>query len=117
MNIVEAVEAKQLKEQVPSFEVGDTVRVNVKVVEGNKERQQPFQGVVIQKSGSGNRTTFTVRKVTAGIAVERIFPLHSPNISGLTVVRRGRVRRARLFYLRDRTGKAARLRERRSSEA
>jgi large subunit ribosomal protein L19 len=117
MNIVEAVEAKQLKSEVPAFEVGDTVRLSVKVVEGNKERQQPYQGVVIQKSGSGNRVTFTVRKVTAGIAVERIFPLHSPNISGLKVLRRGRVRRARLYYLRERTGKAARLRERRSEES
>lgn len=117
MNVVEAVEAKQLKEGVPEFAVGDTVRLNVKVVEGNKERQQPYQGVVVQRSGAGSRATFTVRKVTAGVAVERIFPVHSPNISGIKVLRRGRVRRARLFYLRERTGKAARLRERRSADS
>ena len=114
MNVVEAIEAKQMKNEIPAFDVGDTVRLNVKVIEGSKERMQPFQGVVIQKSNSRNRATFTVRKVTAGVAVERIFPIHSPNISAVKVVRRGHVRRARLFYLRQLRGKAARIRERRS---
>ncbi len=112
MKTLLAVEAKQQKESVPSFAVGDTVRVQVKVVEGNKQRLQPFQGVVLQKSGSGSRATFTVRKVTAGVGVERVFPLHSPNVADIRVVRRGKVRRARLYYLRDRKGKAARIRER-----
>jgi large subunit ribosomal protein L19 len=114
MNVLEAIEARQLKDKVPAFSVGDTVRVDVKVIEGNKERLQPFTGVVIQKAHSGARATFTLRKVSSGVAVERIFPLHSPNISKLTVVRRGHVRRARLFYLRDLRGKAARIREKRS---
>ncbi|HZM16818.1 MAG TPA: 50S ribosomal protein L19 [Candidatus Krumholzibacteria bacterium] len=113
MKIVEALEAKQMKEATPAFEVGDTVRVQVKVVEGNKERLQPFQGVVIQKANTRNRATFTVRKVSAGIGVERVFPLHSPNIAEVRVVRRGKVRRARLYYLRGRKGKAARIREQR----
>jgi len=111
MKIIEALEAKQMKDPAPLFAVGDTVRVQVKVVEGNKERLQPFQGVVIQRANSRNRATFTVRKVTAGIGVERVFPLHSPNVAEVRVVRRGKVRRARLFYLRDRKGKAARIRE------
>ena len=113
MKIVDALEAKQMKETPPQFEVGDTVRVQVKVVEGNKERLQPFQGVVIQKANTRNRATFTVRKVSAGIGVERVFPLHSPNVADVKVVRRGKVRRARLFYLRARKGKAARIREQR----
>lgn len=114
MNIVDALEAKQMKASVPEFEVGDTIRMNVKVIEGNKERLQPFQGVVIRKSNTRNRATFTVRKVSGGIGVERVFPLHSPNVSGIRVLRRGRVRRARLYYLRERRGKAARIRERTS---
>ena len=116
MKIIAAVEAKQLKDTVPPFEVGDTVRVQVKVVEGNKKRLQPFQGVVLQKSGGGSRATFTVRKVTAGVGVERVFPLHSPNVADIVVVRRGKVRRSRLFYLRERKGKAARIRERELSD-
>jgi large subunit ribosomal protein L19 len=112
MNIVDALEAQQMKASVPDFEVGDTVRLNVKVIEGSKERLQPFQGVVIQKANSRNRATFTVRKISGGIGVERVFPLHSPNVSGIQVIRRGRVRRARLYYLRERRGKAARIRER-----
>ncbi|UCE03840.1 MAG: 50S ribosomal protein L19 [Candidatus Latescibacterota bacterium] len=112
MNIVDALEAQQMKASVPDFEVGDTVRLSVKVIEGSKERLQPFQGVVIQKANSRNRATFTVRKISGGIGVERVFPLHSPNVSGIKVIRRGRVRRARLYYLRERRGKAARIRER-----
>ena len=117
MNVIDAIEAKQKRDDRASFEVGDTVRLNVKVIEGNKEREQPFQGVVMQKANSGVRASFTLRKVTAGVAVERVFPLHSPNISGIKVVRRGAVRRARLYYLRDLSGKAARIRERRDDTA
>jgi len=113
MKVIDAIEAKQKREDRVSFEVGDTVRLSVKVIEGNKERDQPFQGVVIQKANSGVRATFTLRKVTGGVAVERIFPLHSPNVSDIKVVKRGSVRRARLYYLRARSGKAARIRERR----
>lgn len=113
MNLIDAIEAKHKKEDVVEFAVGDTIRLSVKVIEGSKERLQPFQGVVVQKASSGNRKTFTVRKVTSGVAVERIFPLHSPNISDLKVLRRGAVRRAKLYYLRDLSGKAARIRERR----
>jgi large subunit ribosomal protein L19 len=114
MNVIDAIEAKQKKDDVADFEVGDTVRLNVRVIEGDKVRPQPFQGVVVQKANSGSRRTFTVRKVTAGVAVERIFPLHSPNISDIKVVRHGHVRRARLYYLRKLSGKAARIRERRT---
>lgn len=117
MNIIDAIEAKQKREGLPAFDVGDTVRVSVKVIEGNKERSQSFQGVVVQKANSGNRASFTVRKVTAGVAVERVFPLHSPNILDLVVVRRGAVRRAKLYYLRERSGKSARIRERREESS
>jgi large subunit ribosomal protein L19 len=113
MKIISALETKQMKDPLPRFEVGDTIRVQVKVVEGNKQRLQPFQGVVIQKANSRSRATFTVRKVTAGIGVERVFPVHSPNVADIRVVRRGKVRRARLFYLRERKGKAARIKEHR----
>lgn len=113
MTVIAALEAKQKRDDRDIFAVGDTVRLSVKVIEGNKEREQPFQGVVVQKANAGVRATFTLRKVTAGVAVERIFPLHSPNISDIQVVRRGSVRRARLYYLRKRSGKAARIRERR----
>ena len=115
MNILEALEAKQMKERTPQFDVGDTVRVMVKVIEGNKERMQPFQGVVVQRANTRNRITFTVRKVTSGVGVERVFPLHSPHIADVRVVRRGRVRRARLYYLRARRGKSARIRGQRST--
>ena len=98
-----------MKASVPDFEVGDTIRLSVKVIEGSKERLQPFQGVVIQRANARNRATFTVRKISGGIGVERVFPLHSPNVSGIQVVRRGHVRRARLYYLRERRGKAARI--------
>jgi len=117
MNVIDALEAKQKRDDRGAFEVGDTVRLNVKVIEGNKEREQPFQGVVVQKANSGVRASFTLRKVTAGVAVERVFPLHSPNISEIKVLRRGAVRRARLYYLRNLSGKAARIRERRDDTA
>lgn len=113
MDLIKEVEKQFLKEEVPSFAPGDTVRVHVKVVEGARERTQVFEGVVIRRQGGGLRETFTVRRVTYGIGVERIFPVHSPVVSRIEVVKRGRVRRAKLYYLRKRTGKAARIRERR----
>jgi large subunit ribosomal protein L19 len=113
MEALRVIEAPFLKDGVPDFRAGDTVRVHVKVVEGNKERIQVFQGVVIGRKGGGIRETFTARKVSGGVGVERVFPLHSPSIDRIEVVRRGRVRRAKLYYLRDLQGKAARIRERR----
>lgn len=113
MEQIKEIEKSYFKKEIPEFNVGDTVRVMVKVVEGQKERIQPFQGVVIQRKGGGTGETFTVRKISSGIGVERIFPLHSPAVADVKVLRRGRVRRAKLFFLRGRTGKAARLRERR----
>lgn len=109
MNIVGQLESQQSKAEVPSLRPGETVRVHVKVVEGEKERTQVFEGIVIGMSGAGNRATFTVRKISYGVGVERIFPLHSPRIDKVEVVSRGRVRRAKLYYLRERSGKAARL--------
>ena len=105
-----------LRNNVPAFRAGDTLRVNVRVREGDKERLQAFEGVCIAKRGSGVSATFTVRKISNGIGVERIFPLHSPMISEITVVRRGRVRRAKLYYLRHLTGKATRIRESRKAK-
>jgi large subunit ribosomal protein L19 len=113
MDLLRVVEAPFIKQGMPEFRSGDTVRVHVKVIEGNKERIQVFQGVVIGRKGGGIRETFTVRKVSGGVGVERIFPLHSPTVDKLEVVRRGRVRRAKLYYLRNLQGKAARIRERR----
>ncbi len=113
MDLIKEVEKRNIKEDLPQFGPGDTVRVHVKVVEGGRERTQAFEGVVIRRQGSGARETFTVRRVTYGIGVERIFPVHSPSITQIDVVRRGRVRRAKLYYLRKRTGKAARIKERR----
>ena len=112
MDIVKEIENEQLREGLPQFDSGDTVRVNVRVREGEKERLQAFEGICIAKKGGGASETFTVRKISAGIGVERIFPLHSPMIESVKVVRRGRVRRAKLYYLRGRRGKAARIRER-----
>jgi len=109
MNIVGQLEAEQIKKDLPVLRPGETVRVHVKVVEGEKERTQIFEGIVIGMSGSGNRAVFTVRKVSYGVGVERIFPLHSPRIEKVEVVSRGKVRRAKLYFLRDRSGKAARL--------
>jgi large subunit ribosomal protein L19 len=111
MDIIEQISARKMKESVPEFSIGDTVRVDVKVIEGERERVQAFQGTVIQRKGAGLRETFTVRKVSQGVGVERIFPLHSPNVSGITVVRKGKVRRAKLYYLRKLKGKAARIAE------
>ena len=102
---------KEWLRNVPPFRAGDTLRVNVRVREGDKERLQAFEGVCIAKRGSGVSATFTVRKISNGIGVERIFPVHSPMIADITVVRRGRVRRAKLYYLRDRSGKSARIKE------
>lgn len=109
---VRSVEAEYLKKDLPDFKPGDTVKVQVRVIEGDKERLQAFQGVVLQRKGQGLSSTFTVRKISGGIGVERIFPLHSPNIAKVTVVRRGMVRRAKLYYLRKLTGKAAKVQER-----
>ncbi|HEX6069192.1 MAG TPA: 50S ribosomal protein L19 [Longimicrobiaceae bacterium] len=103
-----------LKENLPNFRAGDTVRVNVRVREGEKERLQAFEGVVIARKHGGINETFTVRKISSGVGVERIFPLHSPSIESITVVRQGRVRRAKLYYLRNLRGKAARIKERRT---
>jgi len=110
MNLVEQIEAEQIK-KVPSLKAGQTVRVHVKVVEGEKERTQVFEGVVIGISGKGSRSTFTVRKISYGVGVERIFPLYSPRIDKIQVVSSGKVRRAKLYYLRELSGKRARLYE------
>ncbi len=110
---INLVEATQLKDDIPEFAAGDTVNVHVRVVEGEKERIQQFQGVVIAFKGSGARRTFMVRKVSNGVGVERIFPMYSPKVAKIEVVRYGRVRRAKLYYLRERRGKSARIRERR----
>lgn len=113
MDLINLVESSQLREDLLSFDVGDTVRVHLKVREGDKERIQVFEGVVIAKRGSGTRATFTVRKISFGIGVERIFPLHSKMIEKIEVKRKARVRRAKLYYLRKLKGKAARLKEKR----
>jgi len=113
MSLMRELTSDQLKTDLPDFGPGDTLRVHVRVIEGEKERVQIFEGDVIQRKGAGIQATFTVRKVTQGVAVERIFPLHSPRISNIERIRKGRVRRARLFYLRGRKGKAARIREKR----
>jgi len=111
MDLIKEVEKQYLKEDIPRFGPGDTVRVHVKVVEGTRERTQVFEGVVLRRQGRGLRETFTVRRITYGVGVERIFPLHSPSIGRIEVVKRGRVRRAKLYYLRKRRGRAARIRE------
>jgi large subunit ribosomal protein L19 len=117
MNTTDLVEKSYLRKGLPRFRPGDTVKVHVRVVEGNRERVQVFQGVVIRRSGGGLRETFTVRKISFGVGVERTFPLHSPSIAKLEVVQRGYVRRAKLYYLRDLRGKKARIKERRIDEA
>ena len=114
MDIVEQVSREQLREGIPQFGPGDTLRVNVRVREGEKERIQAFEGICIARKGGGVSETFTVRKVSSGIGVERIFPVHSPSLESIEVVRRGRVRRAKLYYLRELRGKSARIREKRS---
>jgi large subunit ribosomal protein L19 len=113
MHALVDIEQAQMKQNLPEFRAGDTVRVHVRLIEGNRERVQAFEGIVIAISGSGGRRTFTVRKVSYGVGVERIFPLHSPKLDAIEVVRRGQVRRAKLFYLRQLRGKAARIKERR----
>ena len=113
MHSTDLVDQTSLRTDVPAFAPGDTVKVHVRVVEGQKERIQVFQGVVIARSGSGVRETFTVRKVSYGVGVERTFPLHTPTIARIEVVTRGDVRRAKLYYLRDRIGKAAKVKEKR----
>ncbi len=111
-NLIEEFEKEQLKKQLPEIYVGDTVKVGVKITEGNKERVQPYEGVVIAKRHGGLNQTITVRRIFQGIGVERVFMLHSPQVASLKVERRGKVRRAKLFYLRDRVGKATRVKQR-----
>ncbi|MCP5026478.1 MAG: 50S ribosomal protein L19 [Actinomycetia bacterium] len=113
MNPTDLIDARSLRDDIPEFDPGDTLKVHVRVVEGNRERTQLFEGVVIRRSGGGLHETFTVRKVSFGVGVERTFPVHSPIIQRIEVASRGVVRRAKLYYLRDRVGKRARIQERR----
>jgi len=113
MNVIDVIGQEQTRSDYPDFGVGDTVRVHVKVVEGSNERIQIFEGVVLRRMGGGIQENFTVRKVSQGVGVERTWPLHSPRIDKIEVIREGKVRRARLYYLRDRSGRAARIKERR----
>ena len=113
MNTLDQIEAAYLRDDLPEFRPGDNIKVNVRVVEGGRERVQIYEGVVISRDGGGLRETFTVRKVSFGVGVERIFPLHAPIISSIEVTRRGKVRRAKLYYPRDRVGKATRIKEKR----
>ena len=113
MNIINVLEQEQLRTDIPEFRAGDTVRVHVKVVEGTRERIQIFEGLVIKRQNGGVRETFTVRRIASGVGVERTFPLHSPRLAKIELMRRGIVRRAKLYYLRNLTGKAARIREKR----
>jgi large subunit ribosomal protein L19 len=113
MNATDLVDRARLRSDIPDFAPGDTLKVHVRVVEGTRERTQLFQGVVIRRKGSGVRETFTVRKVSFGVGVERTFPVHSPIVSTIEVVTRGDVRRAKLYYLRDRVGRAAKVKEKR----
>ncbi len=110
--IIKEIEKGQLRSDIPDFDIGDTVRVSVQIIEGQKSRVQDFEGVVIARKHKGVRETFTVRKISSGVGVERIFPLHSPRVVGIKVVRKGKVRRAKLYYLRERVGKKARIKER-----
>lgn len=115
MNTIEEIEQAQLRDNIPVFGPGDTVRVDVRVIEGERERIQAFEGVVIARNGGhGAKATFTVRKISFGVGVERIFPVHAPIIQSISVTRRGDVRRAKLYYLRDRVGKATRIKEKRN---
>ena len=113
MNAIDLIDAQSLRDDVPDFDAGDTLKVHVRVVEGTRERVQVFQGAVIRRQGDGLRETFTVRKVSFGVGVERTFPVHSPIVAKIEVVSRGDVRRAKLYYLRDRVGKAAKIKEKR----
>ncbi len=117
MNLVKEIEKQYAKPTLPSFNVGDTVQVDVKIIEGDRERIHAFTGIVIAKRGEGLRETFTVRRIVAGEGVERTFPIHSPALVGVTVIRKGDVRRAKLHYLRERVGKATRVKEKRSTSA
>lgn len=112
MNIIETLEKEQLRKDIPEFRPGDTVKLSVRVVEGTRERVQAYEGVVISRSGSGVKEMFTVRLISYGVGVERTFPVHSPRLAKIEVLRKGHVRRAKLYYLRDLTGKAARITER-----
>ncbi len=116
MNVLDAVDAASLRKDIPNFRPGDELKVHVRVIEGNKSRVQIFQGLVIARRGSGIRETFTVRKISYGVGVERVFPVHAPVIEKIELVRKGEVRRSKLYYLRDLRGKAAKIRERRSGE-
>lgn len=111
MEIIRAIEAEQLKKEVPQFKIGDTVKVHIKIKEGTRERVQIFEGTVLKRQNGSIRETFTVRRVAYGVGVEKTFPLHSPVVEKVEVVRRGKVRRAKLFYLRERVGKAAKVKE------
>lgn len=113
MKATDLVDMRSIRDDIPAFDPGDTLKVHVRVVEGSRERVQVFQGVVIRRQGEGVRETFTVRKVSFGVGVERTFPVHSPIVAKIEVVTRGDVRRAKLYYLRDRVGKAAKVKERR----
>ncbi|MGQ0575399.1 MAG: 50S ribosomal protein L19 [Pseudonocardia sp.] len=115
MNALDALDAQMLRSDIPPFRPGDTLRVHVKVIEGNRSRIQVFQGVVIRRQGSGARETFTVRKVSFGVGVERTFPVHSPNLDRIELFTRGDVRRAKLYYLRELRGKAAKIKEKREA--
>lgn len=111
MDALKLIAAGSVKPELPSFSIGDTVKVDVNIREGERERIQTFEGTVIAKKGSGVAETFTVRRVSYGVGVERVFPLHSPNVKNVQVIRRGRVRRSKLYYLRDRVGKAAKVKQ------
>ena len=115
MEILDQISREGLRTDLPKFDAGDTVKVMVRVREGDKERLQAFEGIVLAKKGGGINETFTIRKVSAGVGVERIFPLHSPTVGSIEMVRRGKVRRAKLYYLRNVTGKAARIKEKRDN--
>jgi ribosomal protein L19 len=116
MNVLDAVDAASLRKDIPNFRPGDELKVHVRVIEGNKSRIQVFQGLVISRKGSGIRETFTVRKISYGVGVERVFPVHAPVIEKIELVRKGEVRRSKLYYLRDLRGKAAKIRERRGGQ-
>ena len=111
MDIIRAIEQQQIKQDLPEFNVGDNVKVHYRITEGNRERIQVFQGDVLRRQGASSRETFTVRKMSFSVGVERTFPVHSPKIEKIEVTRRGRVRRAKLYYLRDKVGKAAKIKE------
>jgi len=113
MDVLQQIEKDQIRDDIPDVRPGDTVRVMVRVVEGEKERLQPFEGVCIARKGGGLRETMTIRRVSSGVGIERIFPLHSPSIAELKILRKGKVRRAKLYYLRGRRGKKARIKEKR----